>query len=66
MRVDEQGGASVYYYLHGDHLGSTSLTTNNSGTVVAEQRYYPYGKIHWSDGTLPTDYGNSKELHSPA
>ena len=44
------------YYLHADHLVSTSLTTNASGGVVAEQRYYPYGEARWSDGTLPTDY----------
>jgi len=46
----------VVYYLHGDHLGSTSLTTNGSGAVVARQWYYPYGETRWSDGTLPTDY----------
>jgi RHS repeat-associated protein len=48
-----QGG--VVYYLHTDHLGSTSLTTNASGGVVAEQRYYPYGGERWASGTLPTD-----------
>ena len=47
---------SVVYYLHGDHLGSTSLTTNASGAEVARQLYYPYGEVRWSDGTLPTDY----------
>ena len=29
----------VLYYLHDDHLGSTSLTTDASGAVVAAQRY---------------------------
>ncbi|MBK8833867.1 MAG: hypothetical protein IPO29_03090 [Anaerolineae bacterium] len=28
-------------YLHGDHLGSASLTTNASGQKVSEQRYKP-------------------------
>ncbi|MFL7808105.1 MAG: RHS repeat-associated core domain-containing protein, partial [Anaerolineae bacterium] len=46
----------VVYWLHGDHLGSTSLTTDASGNVVAEQRYYPYGEVRWTNGTLPTDY----------
>ncbi len=27
------------YYLHGDHLDSTSLTTDQNGNVVAETRY---------------------------
>ena len=26
------------YYLHGDHLGSTSLTTDENGVVVSEAR----------------------------
>jgi RHS repeat-associated protein len=55
MRVDEDGESEVYY-LHGDHLGSTSLTTNDSGAVVARQLYHPYGTTRYTDGTLPTDF----------
>ncbi|MCP4526377.1 MAG: RHS repeat-associated core domain-containing protein [Aestuariibacter sp.] len=47
----------VVQYLHGDHLGSTSLSTNSNGAVVARQLYYPYGEERWSSGTLTTDYG---------
>jgi RHS repeat-associated protein len=50
----------VVYYLHADHLGSTSLATNESGQEVTGSRtlYYPYGEERWSasGGTLPTDY----------
>ena len=35
------------YYLHGDHLGSTSLTTDATGKVVHEARYLPYGQRSW-------------------
>ncbi|MGQ0602473.1 MAG: RHS repeat-associated core domain-containing protein, partial [Anaerolineales bacterium] len=48
------------YYLHSDHLGSTSVTTCGSGacgtagTVVARQWYEPFGKVRASSGTLPT------------
>ncbi len=45
----------VLYYLHSDHLGSTSLTTNESGDVAAAQKYLPYGEVRWVTGTLPTD-----------
>jgi RHS repeat-associated protein len=38
-------------YLHGDHLGSTSVT---SGAQPSSQTYYPYGGVR--SGTLPTDY----------
>jgi len=44
------------YYLHADHLGSTSLTTNGSGGVVARQLYHPFGTVRWNEGTLPTDF----------
>ena len=44
-------------YLHGDHLGSTSLTTNAAGQKVSEQRYKPYGEVRWSSGAgMPTDF----------
>jgi RHS repeat-associated protein len=44
-------------WLHGDHLGSTSLTTGSSGNVGARQAYYPFGATRWVTGTLPTDFG---------
>ncbi len=50
-----QGG--VVQYLHGDHLGSTSLTTDESGAMVARQLYHPYGTTRYSEGTLATDFG---------
>jgi hypothetical protein len=31
-------------FIHSDHLGSTSLTTDMTGTLVAETRYLPYGE----------------------
>ncbi len=46
----------VLYYLHSDHLGSTSLTTDESGNVAAAQKYLPYGEVRWVTGTLPTDF----------
>jgi len=43
-------------YLHGDHLGSASLTTNANGQKVSEQRYKPYGEVRWASGPgMPTD-----------
>jgi RHS repeat-associated protein len=51
MRQDD-----VVYFLHSDHLGSTSLTTDITGTVVAETRYLPYGEERWITGTLVTDF----------
>jgi RHS repeat-associated protein len=52
-----QGG--TVNFLHGDHLGSTSLTTDASGTLVARQLYDAWGNIRASasSGTMPTDIG---------
>jgi RHS repeat-associated protein len=61
MRVMPPNDATgTLYYLHSDHLGSTSVTTCGSGacgtagSVVARQWYYPYGAVRGSVGTLPT------------
>ena len=43
-------------YLLGDHLGSTSLTADSSGTKVSEIRYKPWGEIRysWTSGVATT------------
>lgn len=46
----------VLTYLHSDHLGSTVLETNASGQIVADQRYYAYGRQR-DTGPVGTDYG---------
>jgi len=33
------------FYYHPDHLGSTTLVTNESGDVVEETAYLPYGEL---------------------
>ena len=52
MRV---GG--VVYWLHSDHLGSATLTTDGGGNWVGEARYTPYGEMRrdYPRGMLPTD-----------
>jgi len=56
QRVAMRQGSSTLFYLSGDHLGSTSLTTNSSGGKVAELRYHPWGGTRFSSGTTPTSY----------
>jgi hypothetical protein len=55
MRQFTSPTTSVLYFLHGDHLGSTSLTTDASGGVVARQLYDAWGNVRSVTGTLPTD-----------
>jgi YD repeat-containing protein len=40
-------------YLLGDHLGSTSVTANSSGTKVSELRYKPLGRTRYTSDTIP-------------
>ncbi len=43
-------------FLLSDHLGSTSITTNASGTKTSEIRYTAWGEIRYTWGSTPTDY----------
>jgi len=43
-------------FLLGDHLGSTSLTTDATGTVVSELRYKAWGETRYASGTTSTKY----------
>jgi RHS repeat-associated protein len=65
MRVDD-GSTENLFYLHGDHLGSTSLVVTGNdmwaGALLVEagrewsrQLFTPYGEIRWSRGVSPTD-----------
>jgi RHS repeat-associated protein len=37
-------GSSSLYFYHGDHLGSTSVVTDSTGTQVQALTYYPFGQ----------------------
>jgi RHS repeat-associated protein len=41
----------VVNYLLGDHLGSTSLTTSATGTVISDLRYKAWGEVRYASGT---------------
>ncbi|MCR4408536.1 MAG: RHS repeat-associated core domain-containing protein [Anaerolineae bacterium] len=50
----------VVYYIHADHLGSTSLLSDASGNGIPGSRvsYYPYGETRTGSlASLPTDFG---------
>ena len=53
LRIAVKRGSTLYH-LHGDHLGSTSLTTAGS-VVEASRAYYAYGAERSASGTLQTD-----------
>jgi RHS repeat-associated protein len=47
-----------------DHLGSASIVTNASGTIVGEDRFYPFGETRFTTGTMLTDklYTGQREI----
>ena len=47
--------SDTLYYLHADHLGSTSLTTDSNGNRVGELKYYPFGATRDEWGSTPID-----------
>ncbi len=54
-RVAMLDGATLKYLL-GDHLGSTAITTNNTGARQTELRYFAYGKTRYTFGAPPTSF----------
>src|SRR6516225_3339814 len=48
-------GTAITRFLHPDHLGSTNVVTDASGTVTQLLDYYPYGATRVSSTTFPTN-----------
>jgi RHS repeat-associated protein len=55
QRIAMRVGGTLYWLLT-DHLGSTAITANSSGSRVAELRYRAWGETRYTDGTTPTTY----------
>jgi len=47
---------STLYYLHADHLGSSSVTSDAGGNQVGTQNYFAFGTPRASTGNLQTDF----------
>jgi len=54
-RVAERKGTTLYWLLS-DHLGSTNITANSSGSKTAEVRYKPWGETRYTYGTTQTTF----------
>ncbi|MDA1096425.1 MAG: hypothetical protein O3B84_04125 [Chloroflexi bacterium] len=62
--------AGTLEYLHQDHLGSSSVTTDSTGASPARVAYFPYGADRSAAGVLPTErrytgqrFDNSVDLY---
>ena len=56
LRQGVVGQAGTVYWLHADHLGSTSEVSTATASLSGRERYFPYGQVRYSSGTLPTTY----------
>ncbi|HEY6872131.1 MAG TPA: RHS repeat-associated core domain-containing protein [Geobacteraceae bacterium] len=43
------------YFYHGDHLGSSNMITDASGSVYQHLEYFPYGETWIDEGKTPTN-----------
>jgi hypothetical protein len=50
------GETDTLNWLLSDHLGSTSVTADESGVYYSELRYTAYGEVRYSDNTTPTQW----------
>ena len=48
-------GSPITRYVHADHLGSTNVVTDASGTITQLLDYYPYGATRVFSSTYPTN-----------
>ncbi|MBI5854279.1 MAG: RHS repeat-associated core domain-containing protein [Nitrospirae bacterium] len=58
-------GSSSLYFYHGDHLGSTSVVTDSTGTQVQALTYYPFGQTRTNVPGTPVNVAHKytgKEL----
>ena len=55
----------ILKWLLADHLGSTTITANEDGSLSSEIRYSAFGEVRYSSGTTPTDYQYTNQLNQP-
>ena len=65
-RIGTRVDSNPINWLLTDHLGSTAVTTNSSGTATAELRYKAYGTTRYAGGTQQTNYRFTGQRIEPA
>ena len=55
LRVAQIAGSTVSYF-HKDHLGSSTIMTNSSGTQIESTNYEPFGGTRAHTGTTTSGY----------
>ena len=60
QRIAMRSNGTLMFIL-GDHLGSTSLTTDASGQVTLTKSYAPYGEVMSSNGSGSSPFAYTGE-----
>lgn len=55
LYTTRSNGSQSLRYFHLDHLGSTSVVTDEAGNVVERLAYDPWGKRQYADGGTPPE-----------
>jgi RHS repeat-associated protein len=65
--LDPEGIEDELYFYHGDHLSSTQMITDITGSIMQQILYAPFGEIlaeynaYWHQGKVPDYKFNAKE-----
>ena len=68
LQIDTGKYEDALYYYHGNHLSSTQLITDNSGSISQAVLYTPFGQViseyrqDWKLDTIPRFLFSAKEL----
>ena len=54
-RIASEGPSGEYFY-QGDHLGSSSVVTDQNGYKMQEIHYYPFGQVLSNNGSIDVKY----------
>jgi RHS repeat-associated protein len=56
---------SIACYIFDDQMNNKEVAISTSGTIVAQNRYMPWGEVRYSIGTMPTDYTYTGQKNAP-
>ncbi len=61
---EEVGETSNIYYVNGDHLGSSSVMTTDTGDMEQVVDYFPYGNMRFNEQRVQNESYDQKEKFS--
>ncbi|MEW6682131.1 MAG: FG-GAP-like repeat-containing protein [Nitrospirota bacterium] len=56
LALKPNGTTGTIYYYHTDHLGSSSVVTDQTGAVVERLGYHPYGQVRTNTGSVDVNH----------